>query len=292
MLSSLEETPIDVESGVDLSDEALIGCNHTPARDPTIDNPKANHNAASFLSLPVEIRLRIYDLLLVRRSFDSSGDASSRHAQKTIPLWFVRERWRRTRRVPRRKTIEPAVLRTCKQMYFEGNSVLYSNNTFETQSPADMSKFVAQIGLVNLKFIRTLVIFVGLDEIEISSWLQLLDMLAKDASGLRRLELEWGVLDPFKLHREAEDRGFGDNLDFVHALAKISGLKQLVISGFYAKHWPAYLQETMSVSVQAIRCHKVELWHTSPNLESLRRRNEMTLRSFMKYQQETEDLIP
>jgi hypothetical protein len=47
----------------------------------------------------------------------------------------------------------------------------------------------------------------------------------------------------------------GDNLDFVRGLGKIRELEKLVISGYYAKQWPAYLEERMGVRVQAIRGH-------------------------------------
>jgi hypothetical protein len=56
----------------------------------------------------------------------------------------------------------------------------------------------------------------------------------------------------WQLRRGARERGLGDNLDFVHALGKIRGLEKLVISGYYAKNWAAYLEERMGVQVRAI----------------------------------------
>jgi hypothetical protein len=37
----------------------------------------------------------------------------------------------------------------------------------------------------------------------------------------------------------------------VLSIGKIKGLEELVIQGCYAKNWPAYLEERMSVRVQA-----------------------------------------
>ena len=95
-------------------------------------------------------------------------------------------------------------------------------------------------------------------------------------------------------------RGLGDNLHFVRALGKIRGLEKLVIEGFYAKHWPAYLEETIGVQVQAISGRFLP----EPILrEGDLAREELIyvmyihdmneeLQIFRKYQQGTEDLIP
>ncbi len=93
----------------------------------------------------------------------------------------------------------------------------------------------------------------------------------------------------------------GDNLDFVRALGKIQGLEKLVIEGYYAKNWPAYLEESMGVQVQAICGHyrkEHKLQEKDMNDEELRRKrlisemNEKELQTFREYQHGTEDLIP
>jgi hypothetical protein len=50
----------------------------------------------------------------------------------------------------------------------------------------------------------------------------------------------------------ATTRGLGDNLDFVCTLGKIQGLETLVIEGFDAKNWPAYLEERMCGSTNIL----------------------------------------
>lgn len=90
-------------------------------------------------------------------------------------------------------------------------------------------------------------------------------------------------------------------LDFVRALGKIRGLEKLVISGYYAKNWPAYLEERMGVRVQAICGHcreERELKEEDLNDEELEieklihETNEKELQTFIEYQQGTEELIP
>ncbi len=137
---------------------------------------------------------------------------------------------------------------------------------------------------------------------ELSLWLQLLYILAEKASELQCIELAWGANCEFFWHLEwgVKKRGLSDNLNFVHVLKKIQELKKLVIKGYYAKNWPAYLKKRMSVQVQAIcnhSCEKHELKKRGLNNEELRveklicEMNEKKLQTFEKYQQGTEDLI-
>jgi len=132
--------------------------------------------------------------------------------------------------------MEPGILQMCKQIYHEANPVLYSQNVFAISEPEQMFRLIVQIGLVNLKLVKTLHIWVPWMA-ELFPWLQLLYILAEEASGLRCIELGWGADSEFswQLRRGARERGLGDNLEFVRALGKIQTLEKLVISGFYAK---------------------------------------------------------
>ncbi|TVY13898.1 hypothetical protein LARI1_G006212 [Lachnellula arida] len=173
---------------LDISDSRPLTASKTPkprdrnppiASKPLVNTAKGDHKV-TLLTLPVELRLRIYDLLL-------------------------------------------------------------------------MFRLIAQIGLVNLKLIKTLHIWVPY-MVELSPWLQLLRILAEEAGGMRCIELGWGAKCEFPW-QGATERGLGDNLDFVRALGRIKGLEKLVISGYYAKNWPAYLEERMHVRVQATCGH-------------------------------------
>jgi hypothetical protein len=192
--------------------------------------------------------------------------------------------------------MEPGILQTCKQTYREANSILYSQNVFAISEPEEMFRLIVRIGLVNFKLIKTLHIWVPWMA-ELSPWLHLLYILAKEASGLRCIELGWGA-DLKGTWR----RGLGDNLDFVRALGRIQKLEKLVIKGYYAKNWPAYLDEKMGTRVQAVGglpCRQgrerregdlddVELEHEA----FIRETNEKNLQVFREYQQGTEGLIP
>ena len=83
-----------------------------------------------------------------------------------------------------------------------------------------------QIGVVNFKWVKTLHVWV-LWMAKLSLRLQLLYILAEEASGLRCIELKWGAKCelPWDPGRGAGERGLGDNLDFVGAFGKIKRLK-------------------------------------------------------------------
>jgi hypothetical protein len=92
----------------------------------------------------------------------------------------------------------------------------------------------------------------------------------------------------------------GDNLDFVRALGNIQGLEKLVIEGYYARNWPAYLDGRMGIRVEAFRgcCREERELGKDPNGNELedqkliREQNMRELQIFKGYQQGTEDLIP
>ena len=311
MPPSQKETPFkrkDIAKAffdLDLSDSEPSTASKTPkprdrnrliaSKPPAIDEAKGN-NKVALSTLPVEIRLRIYDLLLVSRfnRTENPSWAVGNTDQKLVLLYMGQFRQYRT--------MEPGILQTCKQIYHEANSILYSQNVFAISGPEQMFRLIVQIGLVNFKLVKTLHIWVPWMA-ELSPWLQLLYILAEEASGLRCIELGWGADCEFSWHLErgARERGLGDKLDFVRALGKIRGLEKLVISGYYAKNWPAYLEERMGVRVRAIcgRCREErELKEGDLNDEELkiekliRETNEKELQTFREYQQGTEDLIP
>ncbi|KAI9862275.1 MAG: hypothetical protein M1813_004750 [Trichoglossum hirsutum] len=113
------KAPLDL----DLSDagRSSIECKKPkpPHRDPqatsqppTIDEAK---HKVTLLTLPVEIRIQMYDLLLVSW-FDRWQDpwwAVRKTHQKMILLHMDRD--------PQYRTMEPGILQTCKQIYHEAN---------------------------------------------------------------------------------------------------------------------------------------------------------------------------
>jgi hypothetical protein len=285
--------------GLDISENELSDDHVRPvASQPLTTNEIKERNEVTLLTLPAEIRLRIYDYLLISR-FDRTDNPSwavGDTNQKQILLHETKS--------PRYRTMEPSILGTCKQIYREGISILYTQNVFAVSAPEQMFQLNMQIGIKNFKLIRTLDIWVHWMT-ELPPWLQFLHMLAEQASGLRHIELAWGAQTEFKFPWQFEPgdpgRGFGDNLDFVRALGKIQGLETLVIRGFYAKNWPAYLRERTGAQVLAIcgDCREeVELREgelVGERLEHakfIREHNKRQMEVFTKYQQGTEDLIP
>ena len=159
-------------------------------------------------------------------------------------------------------------------------------------APEQMFQFVAQIGIRNFKLLRSMSIWVPWRSAELDLWLRVLHTLAKHASGLRSIELAWGADCEFPrvLVRGAEQRGLGDNLEFVRALGQIKGLEKLAIRGYYAKRWPAYLEQEVGVKVQAQLGRYTGVRNGDDDF--LRELDKENLEYFRKYQQGTEDLIP
>ncbi|KAH9905262.1 hypothetical protein F4778DRAFT_729208 [Xylariomycetidae sp. FL2044] len=131
------------------------------------------------LDLPREIRLRIYDLLLVSRvhHIQIMLEAYMGEHTKVVP-WLTQYA-----RYLQRQTIEPAVLQTCRQIHLEAAPILYSRNTFRFQEARRVHQFIAQVGEANAKLVRSLELYVekGANQ---GSWLCLLNMLPKHTTGL------------------------------------------------------------------------------------------------------------
>ena len=204
-----------------------------------------------FLSLPPEVRLRIYEYLLVCKSH-------------VTPIYRPRER----------PPITISVLRTCKQIYTEASPVFYSKNEIVVAEPEMIIRWLALIGRINVRHLRTIRIFVGAADYggDFSSrdstcvdrlWYKLLDVLARDAAGLRHIYIYWS----FDCSGAA-----GKDLHFVRRLAKLQRLQSMGLDGYYAKQWPSYLARKLGIEVQ-------EVQHSLPTLKK-------------KYQRGTENLLP
>ncbi|KAK2801837.1 hypothetical protein FQN50_007582 [Emmonsiellopsis sp. PD_5] len=177
------------------------------------------------------------------------------------------------------RPLNPTILRTCKRAYDEAIGILYSKNVFMTTDAPAMQNFLSQIGSSNAKLVRSIVlrIYSGFNP---APWGILIRTIAELPTGLRYLQVCWRTTGEYSWEerRPSIERGLGANLDFVRDLAKIRGLEKLVLEGFYAKNWPAYLREQTGAEVQ-------EIVGLSFSRHDLRGRVEM-------YQQATEHLIP
>ena len=157
-----------------------------------------------------------------------------------------------------------------------------------------MFRFFTRIGLVNLKLIKKL------SKAQLSPWVGLFYLLAEEASGLRCMRVYWSASAPPYSKEQPWNgvRGLGDelnhhNLFFVHASGKIQALEELVIEGFFAKNWQAYLEERMSVRVKtrSIMLDKLDI--NDENLPGyIRGLIQEALLTVVKYQEGIENLIP
>ena len=252
-------------------------------------NAQNGDGNATFLTLPSEIRLRIYDLLLVSRIDREENPvmAVGGTDQRMVLIDMSNKRQPRT--------LEPAIIYTCKQVYNEASRILYSHNVFRVEDPEKMLHFLAQIRLRDLKLIRSLYIWVPANA-NVSLWTCLLRILGKEAKGLRVVQVAWDSINHSsgETVRMDHGKGLGDNLSFANALSSVSGLEKMVISGFYSTHWPYFLGKTMAVQVQERCGHSLELYDGDSEAVQRRKReeNEKQVRLFQSYQEGIENLMP
>lgn len=222
---------------------------------------------ASFLGLPVELRLRIYTELLVSRTpnevvgYDFSKlPAEPMHGSSrqwisldgfldTTDRNLPRGIWRDIRGGTRRRShlnIDPRILRVCKQINNEACSILYRWNVFYGKDVSSVLYFFERIGERNLSFLRSLIIRVELlhyERNEVPDWLHIVRILASKALGLRHLVVRfhlsmcWGGAQP--------DQRDLDIASFIRGLADIRELRELDLQHYYARHWIDFLGQAM-----------------------------------------------
>jgi hypothetical protein len=227
---------------------------------------------AHFLGLAFELRLFIYELLLISRCDPSFN-----------PLWMTGDKKKIMLDMPKMKiyrTMEPDLLAVCKQIHYEASSILYTENIFSVINPAHYIPFLARIGPVHIKELKTLEISVPGARQKKGKWIPLLEQLAQEAESLRDIkicfnaeETVWGL------------GGWGKDVDFVRALGKIGGLEKLELKGYYAKRWPEYLEEKTGAVVVA----KPGFYEEGVGDEQ---EMEEKLASFIQYQRGAGDIVP
>lgn len=223
-----------------------------------------------FLSLPIELRLRIYDDTLINRRKPGS-DPTLVDGDKEMILFDGRMRDELTRG---NNWISPALLRTCRTIQLEASPILYAGNTFVVQDFLNASVFLQTIGSDNVRDLESVKLLVR--PYPSDPWVKLLGNLAQNATGLRKLVIVF-FAKQISTNAHGRERGLGYNPDFVRALANIQGLKKFEIRGYYTQHWLLHLEEKMSVSVDA----KIGLGEKPSFFE---------VTNFMSYQVEVEDL--
>ncbi|USP81605.1 hypothetical protein yc1106_08879 [Curvularia clavata] len=71
-------------------------------------------------------------------------------------------------------------------------------------------------------------------------WCLLFDKLQREATKIQNLKVYWDSAGPIHI-------GLGKSVVFIRGLAQLKVERSLEIGGFYAKHWPRYLEEKMGL---------------------------------------------
>jgi hypothetical protein len=256
---------------------------------PNLDQGSSqSRRALTLLELPYDIRFEIYDILLVSRQYPVSltWQAGST-SRKTVALYMSPS--------PLFRTLEPAILRTCRQIYREAVPVLYGQNLFSINDPLQLTKFMANTAPDNLPLLRSLEICVPWTQ-DVKPWADMFDSLAGNAPGMRYLEITWSANShAAKQNDRGWGSGLGTNVAFVKALARLRTVDTLILKGFYAKPWPDYLRRATGADVLALAGYRRKLdgrcsrqW----DLNAVTLWNEETEDLFANFQQGTEDLSP
>ena len=215
----------------------------------------------TFLSLPLEIRIQVYDLALVRRFEYDIED---------IPITLVRvENGIGCEYEPLPPS--PALLRSNRQIHIEAAPTLYGSNIFKCSAPRNLEAWLTQIGSANSGSVRHLHLSVTLCvseegttqvyeflhphdvkhlsleiilEIQGASqdWLSLFRKLSSEALGLRTLYV--GFLWIF------EFTGFGTDPErLVEEIGRLKGLERICMGGMVARKWVDSLREITGAKV-------------------------------------------
>jgi hypothetical protein len=92
----------------------------------------------------------------------------------------------------------------------------------------------------NAALISDLTIFVDATDAAPSpqQWCVLFDKLQREATNIQNLGVYWDAEGPIHIR-------LGKSVVFIRGLAQLKGKGSVDIGGFYAKHWPKYLEEKM-----------------------------------------------
>lgn len=71
-------------------------------------------------------------------------------------------------------------------------------------------------------------------------WCLLFDKLQREATNIKNLSVYWDAEGPIHI-------GLGKSVVFIRGLAQLKVERSLEIGGFYAMHWPRYLEEKMAL---------------------------------------------
>ncbi len=189
----------------------------------------------TFFSLPVELRIQIYEHALVLSGSEhwissSPPPYSEYRIPPSGPKLFNR----------------PAIplLRTCRTIYREASAVFYRGNRFKVKVSKSLLHWLQAIGPVNIQHLKALHIIASSRDSNQILWSEVFRTLRDEANGLRDIFVSWK-------HDLRGDCCIRD------PLARIRGLKKLVIDTSVIENFSlemvrnsqAYLQDAMGIPV-------------------------------------------
>lgn len=235
-----------------------------------------------FLSLPLEIRRQIYCDLFIRPTLNLCRRPNSQKLRTFNNRdSLVDERALHIQCDP----ISTSLLLTCKEVYTECSSILYSSNTFAFYDPKVLLIFVTQIGQKNTSNIRAIHIVVPWNEDKWALWpVELICKLSSDAQSLKTMDIVFEKIPAncFQLYgfRSQEDilnwvigRRLSLELNLRIALRRLPCLIAVAVRGFCTEGWPEYLHERIGCKVSSTRISEIiqdgDYLESKPNLTSL-----------------------
>ena len=206
------------------------------ANDPAIGTPKT-----TFLTLPLELRLKVYEYLSTARPKIHSRAASLAAVFDlcTSPS-FISPVYR----------MQPTILRVCRRTHHEALSLLYRTLDFRGLVPKTIVDFCnALLASGYLSLVRSIRgIFVWWTD-ELHYYVTVFNILANHAPNLRRIELSFGAADKmmsdFPGRREWGYRRWGENRCFLRHITPITQLQVIILWGYYGVIVPGYLRENL-----------------------------------------------
>ncbi|KAL8688763.1 MAG: hypothetical protein Q9218_005409 [Villophora microphyllina] len=143
--------------------------------------------STSFLTLPPEIRNKIYRHLLL-----ASHQPISNARTSTV---FLSQECRQT---TNDKQIHPTLLSTCRQISREASAILYTGNTFVFKGSEIVTKWLDQIGPDNTALVQDAIINASRPTPKMAE----LEQVFERYTGLRRLHVHtfmWSCAPPYRI---------------------------------------------------------------------------------------------
>jgi len=110
---------------------------------------------------------------------------------------------------------------------------------------------VAWLNTNSAALISDLTIFIDATDNSPQRWCSLFDILQREATNIQSLRVYWDA--------EGMHTGLGRSVAFVRNLVLLKVTRSVEIGGFYAKHWPKYLEENLGL--KAVNTQDNPVWN-------------------------------